>query len=223
MKKKNGNLFCPCMLAIQNKNVGCRYGKLVVLNTFLFKEKSGIKRTRSECLCDCGNKKEVRLSSLNSGNTISCGCAASQNRTILVDGFKSTDHPLLRTWDSMKNRCLNKNNKSYHNYGGREITVCDRWLNSFSNFVEDMGPKPTNLHSIDRIDNDGNYEPKNCRWATPKEQANNMRVNVCYTYNGETKTEVEWSRSLGGCRGLIYDRIKRGWSVERAVTTRPTK
>lgn len=134
-------------------------------------------------------------------------------------------HGLTRTtvhnvWCGMRDRCLNPNNKDYSRYGGRGIAVCKRWL-IFENFLEDMGHPPAG-HSIDRIDNDGNYEPENCRWATGKKQSRNRRSNVLVTAFGETKTVAEWSLTCGVERKTLQYRIRAGWDHEKAVSTPST-
>lgn len=137
-----------------------------------------------------------------------------------------TTHGLSNTpeygcWSGMKARCLNKNGKSYKNYGGRGIKVCDRWLESFVNFYEDMGKKPTRKHTLERIDNNLGYSPKNCRWATRSEQRRNQRGNVFYTYDGETMCLIDWSKKLNLSYNALVGRIyKLGWSFERAITTK---
>ena len=123
----------------------------------------------------------------------------------------------------MKKRCLNPRAKQFEDYGGRGITVCDRWINSFENFFADVGPRPSPEHSIDRIDNDGNYELGNVRWATAFEQAANNRRNVSITVDGETLPASEWARRTGTNVYTIYDRLDAGWNPQRAVTEPPRK
>jgi len=120
----------------------------------------------------------------------------------------------------MKNRTTNSNNKSFHRYGGRGIKVCNRWSKSFENFIKDMGQRPTKNHSIDRIDNDGNYTPVNCRWATKKEQSNNTKTNRFITFNHETKTIAEWARKLNINYVTLLRRLSNlNWSIEKSLTT----
>ena len=116
----------------------------------------------------------------------------------------------------MKARCRNKKDPAYPNYGGRGIDVCELWKNSFMAFYEDMGPKPSDDHCIERIDNEGNYEPGNCRWATPAEQGINKRNNVMLTYKGETLCMTHWQRKLG-LRDLHYYHLVRGMSLEEII------
>lgn len=123
-----------------------------------------------------------------------------------------------QSWCSMIARCFNQNNPAYHNYGGRGITICDRWRNSFENFYTDMGSKPGPEYSIDRFpDMNGNYEPGNCRWATPMEQANNLRTNVVLEHDGNKGTVAEMSRKLNVSAKTIYTRLSKGASVSEAL------
>lgn len=118
----------------------------------------------------------------------------------------------------MIQRCYDSNFPYYYRYGGRGITVCEQWRSSIENFYADMGPKPTRDHSLDRIDNDGNYSPENCRWATCKEQLRNTRANHLITYNGETLCITEWAEQLGMRPNALGLRIAKGWTIERALT-----
>ena len=137
-------------------------------------------------------------------------------------GMKKT--AIYFSWKNMQDRCLNKNCSSYKNYGGRGIKICSEWLgrNGFRNFYKDMGDKPSDQHSIDRRDNNGNYEPDNCRWATRIEQANNKRNNRYYKYENESLTITQWCRKLGINSWTVKSRIKRGASFEEAIT-RPVR
>lgn len=125
------------------------------------------------CECSCGGEKTVRGGALTSGNVISCGCRANLSLHSVTHGM--TGQAEYIAWKAMKARCLNPNHKSYAGYGGRGISICKEWECSFENFFRDMGFRPSELHSVDRIDNDGNYEPSNCRWATKAEQTRNRR------------------------------------------------
>ena len=138
------------------------------------------------------------------------GCARRRSRT-----------REYQAWASMRSRCFYRRNNRYHSHGGRGIKVCDRWLGlaGFANFLADMGPKPTPQHQLDRINNDGNYEPGNCRWATPIEQARNRRTNRHITFNGKTLCITQWATLTGLNRRTIIARLDKGWSAEQALTT----
>lgn len=197
---------------------GKRFGRLKVIK-ISYRDKR--ERIYWLCKCNCENEKEIRGDSLRDGYTKSCGCLQKEKITktglIIKHGMRKTTE--YNSWNNMKARCLNKNNHKYPNYGNRGIKVCDSWLESFENFYKDMGNKPKDK-SIERIDNNGNYEPKNCRWATPKEQARNTRRNFLITYKGETKCLAEWSEILKiDYKKLIYRTKYTDWSIERAFTT----
>jgi hypothetical protein len=117
----------------------------------------------------------------------------------------------------MKNRCLSVNNKAYKNYGGRGIKICDRWLNSFENFLEDIGRRPSKKYSLDRINNDGNYEPSNCKWSTKIEQIMNRRVSVIVTYKGKTIPLIDIKTPNNIPVSVIRYRMKNGWSIDDAI------
>ena len=124
------------------------------------------------------------------------------------------------TWIHIKRRCYNPRSKAYSRYGGKGITVCDRWINSFENFLADMGEKPSRKHSIDRINNSLGYFPENCRWATQKQQCRNQSTNRYFFHEGENLTLAEWSERKNINRGTITTRIDRyGWSIEKALNT----
>lgn len=146
--------------------------------------------------------------------------AVRQNtgRRVRTKGGLTAQHPSeYRTWYGMWHRCSNPSNPGWKHYGGRGIRVCGRWK-KFETFLSDMGPKPTPKHSIDRIDNNGNYEPSNCRWATSIEQGRNRSNNLLLTYNGQTKTVMEWAESTGMGVQLIKERINRGWPIDAIFT-----
>ena len=127
--------------------------------------------------------------------------------------------PEYRAWQTMRLRCLEPSNSAYPAYGGRGITVCDRWKDSPQAFLDDMGPKPSPRHELDRIDNDHGYEPGNCRWATRSQNDRNRRNNRLIQFNGERRTLVEWAEELGMRADTIGARIDNGWTAERALTT----
>lgn len=172
-----------------------------------------------ECICDCGAKTIVQNCNLKSGHTKSCGCLAREitslsNRT---HGYTiGGQTPEYKIWVGIIKRCTNPNTKRWHRYGGRGITICERWR-SFENFLTDMGTRPSNKHSIDRINNDGNYEPSNCRWATAKEQGANTSVNRWITINDQKLTATQWTEKMGLNNNTFYTRLSRGWSEERAL------
>ena len=173
------------------------------------------------CQCDCGNTKIVHRSNLLSGAVISCGCFHKEVVSKKNGRHRKSGERVYRTWAEMKSRCFDKGHISYDRYGSRGITVCDRWKNSFDAFYEDMGDPPGDDYSIDRIDNNGNYEPGNCRWATPKQQSRNRRSCVTVEYNGEKMCITDLAEKLGMSAPLLRSRIKRGWDLDSAINTPP--
>jgi len=174
-----------------------------------------------QCDCEKQTVKEVKFSCLfRNPPTKSCGCVKMKNviSSNLSHGMSYTKEH--KCWAHMKARCYDKNDNRYPRYGGRGITVCDRWRDSFEAFIEDMGLLPSPKHSVDRIDTDGNYEPTNCKWSTHKEQANNASYNRKITFEGRTQTLAQWSDELGIGRSTITARVDMyGWSLDRALTT----
>lgn len=151
--------------------------------------------------------------------TTSCGCArAAKHKARLTKHGESNKSKEYRSWMHMRQRCYNANVKGYDMYGGRGIKMCDRWFLSYENFLADMGRAPSPSHSIDRYpDNNGNYQPGNCRWATKKEQSNNRRYNVMITINGITKNATEWSNEVNLRADVILKRKRAGWSDHDAL------
>lgn len=173
------------------------------------------------CKCSCGTEKSINGQSLRRGLSRSCGCLNDEVRPTnnLTHGHTRNHEatPEYNCWLHIKSRCYRETNKCFHRYGGRGITVCDRWLESFENFLADMGERPSDGHSIDRIDPDGNYEPSNCRWATYQEQNRNRRSNRMISLNGEEVPLVEACERLNVDYHLVRDRVLRGWSFDRAI------
>lgn len=182
------------------------------------------------CKCDCGNITTVAGSSLNKGHTKSCGCLRTDtnkkkkytqsNAHLKKHGHcpRGKKSPEYISWAAMKSRCLNKNDPGYKNYGGRGIKVHQPWVDSFESFYNDMGPRPNTQFSLDRINPNGNYIPKNCRWADAKTQLQNKRNNVKITYKGRTETIAEWSRITGISYKAIQTRNRKGWTPEKTLT-----
>ena len=164
------------------------------------------------CNCECGKTTKASPAALRAGRNKSCGCWNREQHT--KSGL--VDHPLYRVWVTMRARCNNPNDASYHNYGGRGIKVCERWDN-FSNFLSDRGERPQRC-DIDRIDNNGNYDPENCRWVSRKENLRNTRRTRMLTFQGEALPVGVWSERLGVPVRTLLNRIDRGWSVENALT-----
>lgn len=175
-----------------------------------------------ECQCSCGTIKIIRVSSLKSGAIKSCGCFKKSHLISISTNHNQGKHPLYSTYAQMIHRCTNPNSKNYHRYGGRGIKVCKEWLGNPEQFFKDMGPKPTPKHSIDRINNDGDYSPDNCRWATNKEQSNNQSTNHLITFNGETKNIQQWSEAFNLNQNTFHSRILHGWSIDR-ILSEPTQ
>lgn len=192
---------------------GRRFGRLIVLERTA---KSGSKQTYWICLCDCGKVTICRGTHLKSGKIRSCGCLALDTRT--NHGWHGT--PEYRAYYNIQKRCYDKSDPRYNDYGGRGIRVCRRWLDSFNNFIADMGPRPGDDYSIDRIDVNGDYSPENCKWSDRVEQARNTRVrrDSKTGVRGVTQTGSRYHAQLY-CNGKNHN---LGWysSLEEAVKAR---
>lgn len=181
-----------------------KYGKLEYLS---LDGKKG-RHQLVNCKCECGKVAVKRLADLRSGHVQSCGC--------LVTKHNLSRTPEYQVWASMLKRCQNPKAHSYRLYGGRGIAVCAEWQ-SFTTFLADMGLRPSPVHSIERINNNGNYEKNNCKWATAAEQANNKVNSRFYEWNGQRLTTSQWASQLGVSREKLIYRLKH-WSIEKALT-----
>jgi hypothetical protein len=184
--------------------IGKRFGNLVVVKRHHVKDKYW---HFYKCKCDCGGTAVFYRNLLVSGKKTHCGCLFVN--PCVTHGLSHT--PEYETWLNMVYRCTRKEYKIYKNYGGRGIKVCDRWLNSFENFYADMGVKPSQKHSLEREDNDGNYCPENCKWATRDIQNRNHRRNVNITYEGQTMCLTDWAKKLK----INYPTLKGRISIQK--------
>lgn len=192
--------------------LGEKFGRLAVISQA--QSKGG---TRWNCLCDCGAQATVKAFSLTSGKTKSCGCLHRQllaQKSILHGKSNSRAYS---SWAGIIQRCRNPKNTRYPLYGGRGISVCDRWL-EFANFLADMDEPPTGSHSIDRIDVNKGYCLENCRWATQKQQTRNTRVNRYIEHNGEIKTLAEWAEILQIPYTTLHGRLRKNLSLSEAIS-----
>jgi hypothetical protein len=217
---------CGC-LKLESKKAtdltGQVFGELVVLSR---NGSSKFKRAMWLCQCSCGNQHTVIAESLIMGHTKSCGCVKKAGQYNVIHGHKRLDggSKAYKVWTNMKSRCTNPKASQYKDYGGRGITVCDRWMKSFENFLEDMG-EPEGSLQIDRIDNNGGYSKDNCRWVTRSVNRRNNRAHVVnVTINGETMLLIDAVRKY---KIVSYQaacsRIHRGWTPEDAVMTPYTR
>ena len=207
---------------------GQRFGKLTVIKFSKDVQSGNRKRKYWLCRCDCGNIKEVRTDCLTSGNVKSCGCLHIENSyKNLTDKYRFKpkyeiqNKRLYHIWNGMKHRCYNSEDEKYHRYGGRGISICDEWLN-FDNFAKwSLNNGYADNLSIDRINNDGNYEPSNCRWTNNKQQCRNRRTNIKTQYNGKEMTLIEISEITNIPYVTLNDRYHRGDRGDRLI--RPVK
>lgn len=191
---------------------GHRFGKLTAIK----RSETISRKSYWDCLCDCGVVKSIYLGNLRQGITNSCGCLRIASISNVNRSHGMSNSRTYTIWMGMRARCRNKNAAHYHRYGGRGISVCERWANSFQNFLLDMGEAPDG-YQLDRVDNDLGYSLDNCRWVTVQHNCMNTRQNRTINYAGEKLTVGEWNRRMGFKRGTISGRIARGWPIDRAM------
>lgn len=204
--------------------VGDRIGRLVVLGV-----KPCGRGTSLTVKCDCGTEKRLGLNPIRAGAK-SCGClfrdSAARRRATQKrcrwSGITADFRPEYNTWRAMVSRCTKPLDVAYEHYGGRGIAICPRWKQSFIAFLKDMGPRPTKQHTLERLDNDGDYEPNNCKWATRAEQSRNRRANHMIVVNGKSLTITDAAAAIGMNRSTLANRLHQGWMADQAIFT-PTQ
>lgn len=192
--------------------IGDRFGDWTVVAPL---PRNSARQSQSLCECKCGVSRPVAHSMLTRGKTHRCRKCAADARRKYGEKSGSPEHSI---WRAMVGRCHSSESKAYRDYGARGITVCDRWRYSFESFLEDMGDRPSPDHSLDRIDNDGNYEPSNCRWVLIDVQSRNKRSSKLLTFRGETMCAADWADRLGMAREVLYGRLWNGWTVEESLS-----
>jgi len=213
---KGDTTSCGCLSAEKSDLAGRKFGRLTAVRKLVIKSS----QWSWWCVCECGSEKEVLAGSLKSGQTRSCGCLSRDVTSKRVKTHGKSKTRTYKIWSQMLKRCYRPKSTGFSRYGGRGISVCDRWFGKggFDRFLEDMGEPPSNKHTIDRIDNDGDYEPGNCRWATIREQNRNRSCSRSMTFLGKTRSIMEWSIVTGLSYPCILRRVRSGWSVERTLT-----
>jgi hypothetical protein len=195
---------------------GLRFGKITVGTH------AGIKGRHHiwNCTCDCGGTSIATSCNLQKGNTTSCGCVQKKRASISATRHGKSKSKIYNVWRGMHTRCYDKAAIMYNRYGARGIKVCERW-NSFENFLKDMGEPQGERKALNRINNDGNYEPSNCEWTTQKENnRNTVRTIYVDEWQGKRRKLIELSEEYNINYRCLYKRIRSGWSIERALCTR---
>jgi hypothetical protein len=200
--------------------IGKKFGRFVVESICDGYKNRSISKV--SCVCECGKRKDVLLRNVLNGKSSSCGCYRSQRIREIATTHGLSNSRTYGIWNGMIQRCTNSNRRGFPDYGGRGIGVCQRWLNSFEAFLEDMGHPPSRKHSIERIENDGNYEPVNCRWATSREQSLNKSTNRWITFGGRTQCLEDWAKETGIDKTTIFNRLKAGWEASKALAIIPS-
>lgn len=193
--------------------VGKKFNRLTVISRDIRENK---KKSYWNVVCDCGVRKSVIGCNLVNGELKSCGCFHRENQANRQRKHDMSHCNEYAIWENMISRCQNKNNKAYKNYGARGIVVSDEWKD-FKNFFADMGNRPSLKHTLDRIDNQGNYCKENCKWSSWNEQARNRRTNNNITFKGKTMCLTDWAKSLNITPPSLYKRLKK-WDFEKAMT-----
>lgn len=206
---------CGCLSEKANDLTGRKFGMLIANARSIRKGKN--RQSYWECNCDCGSVCTVAHSQLVNGSTKSCGCLRKLNARNRFSTHGKSKTRVHHLWSGMLARCNNPNQDNYCRYGARGISVCQRW-HQFEAFLADMGEPPPGA-SLDRIDNDGNYEPGNVKWSTKHEQERNKRTNRWIEYNGERHVLADWARLIGIGDTTLRDRLDHGWTIEAALTT----
>ena len=205
----------------RNDLTGQQFGRWTVMSYQPKQRKDGKLRSAYLCRCSCGTESVIDTDNLKSGRTLSCGCLKVERQSERQKTHGESDTKLYNVWCAIKRRCYNKNTKAYSRYGGRGISMCAEWKESYESFRDwayDNGY--CSGLTVDRINNDGDYSPDNCRLTTIKEQCNNRSTNRKYTLNGETHNVTEWAEIVGIPATKIFCRIYNGWSFERAIATK---
>lgn len=192
---------------------GRKYGRWTVIR----KAESTDGRSWFFCQCECGTERNVRGQRLINGGSQSCGCGQKEAVKKCKQRHGESFTKLHSVWCAIKTRCYNSENPNYKRYGARGIRVCKEWMESYEEFAKFVGQPPTAQHSLERIDNNGNYEPGNVRWATKKEQARNRRTNRIVDINGERHCLAEWLEEKGLHKSTFEGRIRRGWNEQDAI------
>ena len=197
---------------------GKTFGRLTVVGRAVKDIHDEDGRLKWLCLCECGKEIRTRSSHLIMGRTKSCGCLKIETITSLRKTHGESDKTSEnKAWQAMRYRCLNKEHDRYRYYGGKGIGICQRWLDSYENFLADMGRKPSPKHSLDRIDGDKDYSPGNCRWASWTEQANNKGNNRIIQYGYCRRTMAQWARTRRMSYSALSRRLDLGWSIHDAL------
>ncbi len=203
---------------------GLAFGRLTVESRAPDRiQPNGSTKVMWACVCSCGARLVASASNLRSGNTSSCGCLRKEELTARSISHGMTKTAEYNSWFAAKQRCTNPKHQYFYAYGGRGIQMCKEWSDSFEAFFAHMGPKPSPMHSIDRIDVDGNYCPENCRWASPQQQSSNKTNSRMLSAFGTNMCASEWSKLMGVSQQTISSRLRRGFTHEECLTGRQTK